>query len=561
MTLASTLRDTVGRHGGRIAFATVGKEARSLTYDEAWARIMRVCGALRARGLSKGDRVAVVAENAIEVAVLDWAGYLSGLVMVPIYPTLPADGTRYIVEDSGARLVVVDSEKQAAKVSPLLSGGEELGVRGPEPSSDAEPGTQNPNPAPPQEEGFAVIQLSDLDAEPYEPDVEIAPEDPCCIIYTSGTTGVPKGAVMPHRAFLTVANAAAKEIKIGPGDVFLSFLPMSHVYERVAGQVLPVAVGAEIVYSRGLAHLRTEMKEVRPTVVLCIPRFLESLRQGILDKVAKDSPIKQRLFGWMLAQGGKRAKGGFAPFAGLLDTLVAKKVREAAGGRLRYFVSGGAALAPEVGEFYMATGLTVLQGYGLTETSGGSIVNRPWNNKFWTVGEPLGMEVKLAEDGEILMRGPGLMLGYHNLPDETAAAIDGDGWFHTGDIGEFEGENLRITDRKKDLIVLGNGKNVAPQKVEGMLRVSPLVQEAVVLGDGMDYLIALIVPAEGADEKAIKREIDAVNKSNAPYEAVKRFALVSEPFTQENGMLTPTLKVKRKAVSERYKSEIAGLAR
>ena len=534
MTLASTLRDTVRRHGDRPAFATVGKDARSLTYEEAWRRILRVCGALRAKGLQKGDRVATIAENAIEVAILDWAGYLSGLVMVPIYPTLTADGTRYIVDDSGARLVVVDSEKQAAKLLP--PGGRQGG-------------------------GSETVMLADLDGEPYDPVVEVDPEDPCCIIYTSGTTGVPKGAVMPHRAFLSVATAAAREIEIGPGDVFLCFLPMSHVYERVAGQILPVFAGAGIVYSRGLAHLRTEMRECRPTIVLCIPRFLESLRQGVLDKVAKDTPLKKRLFGWMLAQGGRRAHGRFAPFAGLLDALVAKKVREAAGGRLRYFVSGGAALAPEVGEFYMATGLTVLQGYGLTETSGGSVVNRPANNRFWTVGEPLNMEVRLADDGEILMRGLGLMLGYHNLPDATAEAIDADGWFHTGDIGEFEDRNLKITDRKKDLIVLGNGKNVAPQKIEGLLRISPLIQEAVVLGDGMDACVALVVPAEGADEKAIKKEIDAVNKTLAPYEAVKRFALVTEGFTQENGLLTPTLKVKRKAVAERYKTEIAGLTR
>lgn len=546
-TLASTLRDTVRRHGGRPAFATVGKDARSLTYDEAWAQILRVCGALRAKGLVEGDRVAVVAENAIEVAILDWAGYLSGLVMVPIYPTLTADGTRYIVTDSGARLVVVDSEKQAAKLLP--PGGGQGG------------GSETADPTPIQGEGPAIVQLADLDAEPFEPDAEVGPEDPCCIIYTSGTTGVPKGAVMPHRAFVHVAAEVEKAIELGRQDVFLSFLPMSHVYERVAGQVLPVRLGASVVYSRGLAFLQNEMKEARPTVMMCIPRFLESLRQRILDRVAKDEPIKRRLFSLMLTQGTRRAYGKLAPFAGLLDAVVAKKVREGFGGRLRYLVSGGAALAPEVGEFYMATGLTVLQGYGLTETSGGSIVNRPENNRFWTVGESLGMEVRLADDGEILMRGPGLMLGYHNLPDATAEAIDPEGWFHTGDIGEFEGKNLKITDRKKDLIVLGNGKNVAPQKIEGLLRVSPLIREAVVLGDGMDACVALIVPVEDADEKAVKREVDAVNKTLAPYEAVKRFALVTEGFTQENGLLTPTLKVKRKAVAERYRAEIAGLVR
>ncbi|RYG22009.1 long-chain fatty acid--CoA ligase [bacterium] len=466
-----------------------------------------------------------MAENCIDLVFLDWACYVLGLVVVPIYPTLPAETTQYIVNDSGAKLVVVDSEKQAAKVEGTVLLTELVG------------------------------EPIDLDAEP-EPD----PEDPCAIIYTSGTTGVPKGAVMPQRAFVSVAVSAAREIEVRDTDVFLSFLPMSHVYERVAGQVLPVYAGATIVYSKGLAHLATEMRECRPTVVLCIPRFLESLRERILDKVKKDKPIKQFLFNAMLSQGAKKAKGEFAPFAGLLDKIVGSKIREAAGGRLRYFVSGGAALAPEVGEFYMATGLTVLQGYGLTETSGGSVVNRPQNNKYWTVGEPLDVEVRIAEDGEILMRGPGVMQGYHNLPEETAQAIDADGWFHTGDIGEFEGKNLKITDRKKDLIVLGNGKNVAPQKIEGLLRTSPLIQEAVVLGDGMDSCVALIVPAEGVtDEKEIKRAIDGIKDKLAPYEVVKRFAIIHEPFSQENGMLTPTLKVKRKAVAERYKSEIAGL--
>ena len=527
MTLAASLRDTVRRDGARTAFATVGKDARALTYDEAWGRVLRVAGALRERGLVKGDRVAVVAENAIEVALLDWAGYLSGLVMVPIYPTLPADGTRYIVDDSGAKLVVVDSEGQAAKILPPGRG---------------------------QGGGPEVVQLKDLDAEPWDPQVEIADEDPCCIIYTSGTTGVPKGAVMPHRAFVSVAAAAAREIRLGAGDVFLSFLPMSHVYERVAGQILPVHVGSQIVYSKGLAHLQTEMKEARPTIMLCIPRFLESLRGRILDRVAKDKPIKRLLFDLTLRR--------VALLSPLLDALVAKRVREGFGGRLRYFVSGGAALAPEVAQFYIALGLTVLQGYGLTETSGGSVVNRPDDNKFWTVGEPLDTEVKLTDDGEILMRGPGVMLGYHNLPDETAQAIDAEGWFHTGDIGVFEGKSLKITDRKKDIIVLGNGKNVAPQKIENLMRTSPLIGEMVVLGDGMDSLVALVVPAEGVtDEKAIKREIDGFNKTLAPFEAVKRFALVQEPFTQENGMLTPTQKVKRKAVAERYKDTLAGLAK
>jgi long-chain acyl-CoA synthetase len=266
----------------------------------------------------------------------------------------------------------------------------------------------------------------------------------------------------------------------------------------------------------------------------------------------------------------------------LTDKLVGAKIRERTGGRLRFFVSGGAALAPEVAEFYMAMGLTVLQGYGLTETSGGTVLNRPENNKYWTVGEPLDIDVKLADDGEIWIKGDGLMTGYFNLPEETAAVMTDDGWFKTGDIGEYEGKNLKITDRKKDLLVLGNGKNVAPQMIENRLKSSPLITEAVCFGDGMEYVCALVVPnfeavkaiaaSKGiqvttdaalieSDEvkKLIKAEVDKVNKTLASFEVVKKHALLPTAFSLDSGELTPTFKVKRKFVKEKYAEKLATL--
>jgi long-chain acyl-CoA synthetase len=551
-TLGAMLRETVSRFGSKVGYMVPGKTGYScLTYEEVYTTVRRHAGALQGLGLKKGDRLAILAESCPEWSYVDWACQCLGIVVVPIYPTLPADQVDYIVRDSGAIVVVAGDDKQAEKTKCL--------------------------------EIVRTILLKDPSWSASEP-LEVDPfidatnaEDVATIIYTSGTTGTPKGVMLPHRAFLHVCHGAKKYIPLDENDVFLSFLPMSHVFERVAGQVLPVYLGCTLAYSKNLASLANDIVAVKPTAMLCVPRFLESMRDRILDKVAKDKPIKQKLFAWAVSQGTKKAKGEFAPFAGLLDKLVGTKIRERTGGRLRFFVSGGAALAPLVAEFYMAMGLTVLQGYGLTETTGGTCVNRVDNNRYWTVGEPLDMDVKIAEDGEILIKGPALMLGYYNLPEETSQAIDADGWFHTGDIGEFEGKNLKITDRKKDILVLGNGKNVAPQPIENRLKESPYISEAVLFGDGMDACVALIVPkfeavrhhlhlgddvrlSENAEAKAlVKKEIDRINKSLASYEMVKKHALLDEPFSIESGELTPSLKVRRKVVRNKYLSVINSL--
>lgn len=535
-----------------------GKEFASLTYEQLEHRVRGYCQALLDWGVKRGDRVALQSENCVEWALIDWACRCLGVVLVPIYPTLPADQTEYIVRDAQCFGVISSTPEQQEKVASI-----DLPKR-------------------------LIAELAkdaartEMPVDQWEQEIDAAgPEDVTTFIYTSGTTGNPKGAMLPHRAILHVCKFVDDNLPLNHHDTFLTFLPMSHVYERVAGQALPVFMGATIAYSKGLASLGNELKVIKPTILLCVPRFLEATMDKILDGVRKKKPIEQRLFFWALDQGAKRAEGKFAPFAGILDKLVGEKIRAHTGGRIRFFVSGGAALPPHVARFYMAFRLTVLQGWGLTETSAGTTLNWPERNKYWTVGEPLGMELKIAEDGEILTRGPGLMLGYWNLPEETAQAIDAEGWFHTGDIGEFEGASLKITDRKKDLLVLANGKNVAPQKIENLLKESHLIQEAVLFGDGNEYVYGLILPnlerlrahlrdttstdealvASEAARSAIKAEVDQVNRNLADFERVKRHALLAAQFSIETGELTPSLKVKRKVVFAKYKEILDTLVR
>jgi long-chain acyl-CoA synthetase len=557
-TLPAMLRERCRKLPDKTAMLyPAGKEFKPITGRELEEKARRYAATVKALGLQRGDRLALQCENCVEWALLDWGCQCLGVILVPIYPTLPADQTQYIVKDCEAKLVVSSTTEQQAKVK-------DLGL-----------------PMNLLSEIAAHAETADMPIEEWEKEVDLANrEDVATIIYTSGTTGAPKGVMLPHRAFLTVCKYATEEIGFEENDTFLTFLPMSHVYERVAGQALPIYCGAIVAYSKGLASLSSEMMSVKPTIMLCVPRFLEATMDKIMDGVKKQKPFQQKLFNWTLDQGSKKADGKFAPFAGVLDKIVGKKVREKTGGNMRFFVSGGAALPPHVARFYLAFGFTVLQGYGLTETAGGSVVNRPKNNKYWTVGEPLGIEVKIAEDGEILIKGDGVMLGYYHLPEETAQALDKEGYFHTGDIGEWEGKSLKITDRKKDLLILANGKNIAPQMIENRLKESPFIAEVVLFGDGNEYVYGLIIPnfervraelhateedaalIERDDVKALmKGELDKVNKTLADYERVKKHALLAATFTIESGELTPSLKVKRKVVKERYVDLLSTLTR
>ncbi|HLO96989.1 MAG TPA: long-chain fatty acid--CoA ligase [Fimbriimonas sp.] len=552
LSLGVMVREQARTNPGGLALKVpVGKTFEDVSYSVFWSRVQGFASFLKSLGVTKGDRLVILSENCAEWLYAHYAGLSLGLITVPIYPTLPADQAQFIARDCGAKVALCGSEEHAEKLTPI--------------------------------EGLSVQQLrvernGVLNEAEWNAEMDaIATTDYALFIYTSGTTGQPKGAMLTHESFLTVVRAATPYLEITTDDVFFSFLPFSHVFEQIA-TTLCLYAGAGIALNKNLASMANDFKLTQPTVMVAVPRFLEAFMNKVQDGVKKAPPLRQKLFALYLSQGVQKARGGFAPLHGLLDGIVGNKVRAGLGGRLRKVISGGAALPQHVAEFYMALGINILQGYGLTESCGGSCVNHPSRNKYWTVGEPIGVEVKIAEDGEILMRGPTIMKGYYNLPEETAKAINAEGWFHTGDIGEWEGKSLKITDRKKDILVLGNGKNIAPQPIENKIRESEFINEAVVLGDGMDHCIALILPnlervraklgvGEEVDlanmpdfRKLIKAEVDAVNKKLANFEMVKKWEIIDEPFTIENGLLTPTLKVKRKKVTEKYARVIESLS-
>lgn len=554
-SLGDLLRRSCQRWGDKSAMQYPTKDGyQSISYSELARRVRCYAGALQRLGLKRGDHICIQSENGLEWAFTDWACQCLGITLVPIYPTLPADQSQYIVKDSEAKLVLSSTPEQAEKMEG--SGVKTLLLKDAA-GCMAELAT---------EEG--AISEGEWNAEIDK----AAPEDLATIIYTSGTTGPPKGAMLANRAFTFICEQAILSLPVSDADTFLSFLPMSHVYERVAGQALPISLGATIAYAKSLMTLANDIQKVKPTIMLCVPRFLEATKDKITDTAHKEGGLKAKLFDLAVKEGGKRANGKFSLLAPLLNGIVGSKIRAKMGGRMRFFVSGGAALAPSVADFYRGLGIDLLQGYGLTETAAASCVNHPARNKPWTVGEPIpGVEVKIAADGEILIGGPSRMIGYWNLPEATAQAIDAEGWFHTGDIGEFEGKHLKITDRKKDLLVLANGKNIAPQPIENQLKESNFISEAVLFGDGNEYVYALILPnwehvqshlgvkgepAQLADKpevkSLIKKEVDAVNSKLADFERVKKHCIFAGTFSIDSGELTPSFKVKRKVVREKY---------
>lgn len=563
-SLAAQMRESIRVWPNKVShMIPEGKSFREITFTEFGVRVFEAARALDALGATKGDRVAIIGETAFDWAVVDWACQSLGVVSVPIYPTLPADQTQYIIDDADCRFAICSSDKMVEKVQRvpayLWSG----------PDSYLERRTE-----------------STLDQAGWNATIDsIASTDLATLIYTSGTTGNPKGVMLNHRNFLFLNENIQRSLPVDENDLFLSWLPISHVFERYAGHVLPVSIGATIAYCSSVTTIGADMQTVRPTIFLAVPRFLESMRSKILDNVAKQSPVKRRIFRLAASQNLRKARGGFAPLASVLDKIAMEKVRARTGGRIRYLVSGGAALPKHVSDFFLALGFTILQGYGLTETTAATSLNRPDDNRPHTVGPPVeNVEIKIAADGEILQRGPSVMMGYYNLPNETREAIDDEGWFHTGDIGELEGKHIKITDRKKDLLVLGNGKNVAPQPIENALKESLFISEALLLGDGMEHCAALIVPDferisswladQGITEKEpgaiatrpdvqtlIRGEVEATNKRLADFERVRRHVIVPKAFSIDDGELTPSMKVRRKVVKEKYRDLVEGLQR
>ncbi len=598
-TLYAMFRETVRVHGDRPAVRFKRRKETSYTtysYRELDARVQAFRRGLDAIGMRKGDRIALIShDNRVEWAVTDLAAQSLGLITVPIYGSLPAAQVAYYLRDSESRAVVASDSKQRAKIAEFRDSVPALesliSMDGEQETLDAEGAlafeTINGR-------GEAGRALADLDIVAQS----IHPDDVATLIYTSGTTGDPKGAMLSHVNLLHTPDAVVSEpiARLTDHDTFLSFLPLSHITERVGGHYLPLRVGACIAYSQGLSSFGEELTQsVRPDMLLCVPRLWENMFERFYEGLAKMPTGQRRVVEWGINVGTmaarRRSEGKrLGPIIDILcmaaERIALARVRErVTGGRLRYCVSGGAPLDPRAATFFLAIGIQMLEGYGLSETSI-IAVNRPGRQRIGTVGTLLPeVEMKLAGDGEILMRGPGRMKGYWNKPEATEEAIDRDGWFHTGDVGEVSADGyLTITDRKKDLIVLTNGKKVAPQPIEALLKHSPYIGEAVLLGDRQSTVMALLVPvfdklkswAKSNDipadndvtlaahpdvQKLFKAEIDRCAPDLADYEKIKRFKLVSRPFTVDGGELTPTLKVKRKFVIQKYADLIESMSR
>jgi long-chain acyl-CoA synthetase len=493
-----------------------------------------------------------MAENCVEWLLCDFAIQAVGAITVPIYPNVSEDAARTIAVDSAAVLAVAGDAQIAKKLSPTrvitIDGDVREWI-----------GTE------PRNAGDIAERARRIDGE-----------DLCTIVYTSGTTGVPKGVELRHRNLVDITHAAAAVHPISDRDRSISWLPYSHVYGRINDIFLAVVVGLSAWISRGPEHLGEELREIQPTIMNSVPRVYEKMYAAVDARVQKSSSMRRAIFRWAIRAGARQAASRH-PGAlmrarqRLADRLVLKQLRAVlTGGKLRFFVSGGAGLAREIEEFFWAIGIPILNGWGLTETSSGVCSNTLHAHKFLTVGKPFpGVELKIAGDGEILVKGPSVMRGYHNQPEATAEVLR-DGWFHSGDIGEIDADGfLKITDRKKSLFKTAGGKYVSPLQIEHELLSDAIIARAVVIGEGRPYVTALIVPdwaaakGQGLDEAALRRRIqaivDRVNARLGHWETVKRFTLLEHDFTEENGELSLKLDVKRKVVAEHFKDQIEAM--
>jgi long-chain acyl-CoA synthetase len=567
-----------------LLLSKAGGSWKPISADDFGFAVRALSLGLNGLGIQPGDRVAILSENRPEWAMADYAILCAGAWSVPIYPTLPAGQIGPLLADCGARAVFVSSLEQLGKI---------LTIRGQCPSLDH---VILMDGNPPREAGFATFhEVVDRGRPTLEmsPGVfeqrrsRVRPEDVATIIYTSGTTGEPKGAMLTHGNFVSNVVAGCEVIPFAADATALSFLPLSHVFERMLDYAY-LHKTATIAYVESVEKLAANFLEVNPHCFGAVPRVYEKVYDRIQTKAAQGSALKKALFHWAVGVASRRVgyldRGepvptGLAIRFRIADALVLKKIRAALGKNFRFAVSGGAPLSRDLAEFFIGAGVQIYEGYGLTETSPVICVNGPGRSRLGTVGRPLrGVEVRIADDGEILTRGPHIMKGYFNKPQATAEAIDRDGWFHTGDIGEIHDGFLSITDRKKDLIVLAGGKKAAPQPIENALKRSPYVSLPIVIGDRQKFLAALIVPnfdrlrrwaaAEKVDVKwdaldaspAVRRlfqaDVDAYNAGRPHHEQIRAFALLPSDLTVEDGSITPTLKVKRRILESRYASLI-----
>lgn len=592
-TLVELLKDAASlRSEAEVIRSRQGKLWVGLTGKDLLARVRNVALGLYDLGVRRGDHIAILAESGPLWAITDYAILSNGAVNVPIYPTQAVNQVEYILRESEPKLLFISGPRQLQRVSAALKCVPDLRIVPFQPVADLE----NSIPFETVEERGARLAVER--PELYEVlSSEVRPSDLASIIYTSGTTGEPKGVMLAHSNITFNALASGRFLGIEPDNVMLSFLPMSHIFERMV-TYLCLHFGVQINFAAGIETVATDLRGVRPTLMSTVPRLLEKVLARA-QKSARDSGrLKKRLFDWAVGvarrsaevrQTGRPLPPLLAVKRRIADSLVFGKVRDALGGRIKRMVSGGAALPPETALIFNGMGVPVLQGYGLTETSPVIAVTTLERNRLGSVGLPLpGIEVRIADDGEILTRGAHVFKGYFGKPEETASVFiqdgnGGDPWFATGDIGYFDADGfLFITDRKKDLIKTSAGKYVAPQQIEKLIIRSEFVEQAVVLGDKRKYVSALVVPdferlSSWASQlripvedrrqligtpqvvELIKSEVNRLTRDLADYEKVRRIALLPDEFTIDGGELTPTLKVRRRVVEQKYKQTIDGM--
>lgn len=574
----------------------------TINWDKFTKDVYALAAYLHENGFKSGDRFAILSENRYEWALTDFAGQLLGGINVSLYATLPAEQCEYIINDSGSKFFFVSTGIQLKKAVEIKGNTKSV--------KQILAFDSPPNKKLLEEKDVLLfsdaveqgISLYTKHSEKIDKSMRsVKSEDISTFIYTSGTTGNPKGVMLSNANLVSNIKAAHQVINIGSEDRTLSFLPLCHAFERVAGYYAILGGGAEIFYAESVDTVSKNLVECSPTIVISVPRLFEKMYNIVLKSVQEGSAIKKGIFSWGIGVGKKAAKSN-SPFVriqkALADKLIFNKLKERTGGRVRIFVSGGAALPSEIGSFFEAAGLKITEGYGLTETSPVMTVNPVGAERYGTVGHVLpGVTVGIqrvddgkviaqlsgtdypsslsSDEGEILCKGPNVMLGYYKKEKETKEVIDDKGWFHTGDIGRFVNGYLQITDRLKHMIVNAGGKNIYPGPIEDVLKTSMFVDQTVVIGEGQSYMSAIIVPdfeslkaycrqnniEYKSDAEAIKleavhklydQELKTINKKLASHEKVRQFRLITEPFTVENGILTPTLKVKRKIIQQIY---------
>jgi len=587
-TLTQLFFTTVDRHAGLAAAfrSKVGGAWVSITHRAARDRVQAISLGLRELGIKPGDKVAIISENRPEWVLSDYACLCARATDVPIYPTLTAKQTEYILRDSESVAAFCSTTAQVDKVLEAKSAlpGLKHVV-----AFDSAAAAQRPGVT-----ALAALEAKGRAAAPRHPQwkqeaLAAQPDDLATLIYTSGTTGDPKGVMLSHHNIWSNVQAVLQMIPIGSGDECLSMLPLSHSYERMVDYTLFQA-GVIINFAESFDTVATNLGEVKPTVVLSVPRLYEKVYGRVLENALSGSAIKRTIFFWAkrtgeqwatLSLAGLPIPGGLALKKKVADRLVFAKLQARTGGRIRFFVSGAAPLSADIAKFFYSAGLPIIEGYGLTESSPVLTLNPLDRIKLGTVGRAIpGVELKTAQDGEILARGPNIMQGYYKLPDATKETIDAEGWLHTGDIGELDSDGyLKITDRKKELIKTAGGKYIAPQPIEGMVKRNKFVANALLYGDRRKFPIVLVVPnfdnlerwarernltygtraelIQLPDVQAkVEREVMSTLRELAKFETPKKVVLLENDFTIESGELTPTLKVKRRVVEKRYKDVI-----